>query len=310
VVVEAVVDPPATGEGRNEQGRHAEAAERVERIVVGCALRRHVLEETAPLVERDHEQRARPGRARGHRRIDLRQEPFAGADVGRRVVVAAQPEHGQGVGGVDVGNSGQFPRAAVAAEVRPRAGDPRVPRSPEREEGEVPSVVTAGDAAFTQGVPDRPQAARHRQVVRPVGAAGVHVHPVRHRRAEDRGEVAIAHRPGGRGPAEERQIGLRVVAEAVVVVVARPEPAVTASVVVRNSAAGVAVIRVREAATLEIRRQRVSRMCGSALVEVGQPGLPAVGARKPAEEVVEGAVLHHHDDDVIESRPARIGQPT
>jgi hypothetical protein len=31
-------------------------------------------------------------------------------------------------------------------------------------------------------------------------------------------------------------------------------------------------------------------------VEVCQPGLAAVGVGHPAEEVVEGPVLHHHDD--------------
>ena len=40
-------------------------------------------------------------------------------------------------------------------------------------------------------------------------------------------------------------------------------------------------------------------------VAVDQPGLAAVGPGQPAEEVVEGAVLHHDDDDVVDSRAPR-----
>jgi hypothetical protein len=41
-------------------------------------------------------------------------------------------------------------------------------------------------------------------------------------------------------------------------------------------------------------------------VGVAQPGLPAVGAGQPAEQVIEAAILHHHDHDVLDAR--QLGQ--
>lgn len=70
------------------------------------------------------------------------------------------------------------------------------------------------------------------------------------------------------------------------------------------------MIGVGMAAPLEIRCEPVSPMGHAVGVEVAQPGLSAVGAVEPAEEVIEGAILHHHEHDVIDPRDRGIGQPT
>ena len=48
--------------------------------------------------------------------------------------------------------------------------------------------------------------------------------------------------------------------------------------------------------------ERERRMGDTVPVGVDEAGLPAVRVRKPAEEMVERAVLHHHHDDVLEPR--------
>ncbi len=48
-------------------------------------------------------------------------------------------------------------------------------------------------------------------------------------------------------------------------------------------------------------RAQVMGVVGLAVaVGVGETGLLAISARQPAEEVVEGPVFHHHQDDVID----------
>src|SRR5581483_4948636 len=46
---------------------------------------------------------------------------------------------------------------------------------------------------------------------------------------------------------------------------------------------------------------------GARGVQKGQIGLFSIGAVHPAEEVVEGPVLHHHHDDVLDARGLRRG---
>jgi hypothetical protein len=41
-------------------------------------------------------------------------------------------------------------------------------------------------------------------------------------------------------------------------------------------------------------------MSFAVFIQIPQPCLSAVRARQPAEQVIEAAVLHHHDDDVFD----------
>src|SRR5205085_11704492 len=43
-----------------------------------------------------------------------------------------------------------------------------------------------------------------------------------------------------------------------------------------------------------------SRMRDAGSIDIAQSGLPPVGAGDPAEEMVEGAVLHHQQDHVLD----------
>jgi len=60
------------------------------------------------------------------------------------------------------------------------------------------------------------------------------------------------------------------------------------------------MVGVGLSAALEVRSQLVRRMARAVRIEVGEPGLLAVRARKPAEEVIEGPVLHHEHDDMTD----------
>ena len=48
-------------------------------------------------------------------------------------------------------------------------------------------------------------------------------------------------------------------------------------------------------------RQRVSRMRNPVGIKVRQTRLLTIGAGEPSEEVIEAAILHGYDDDVIDA---------
>ena len=66
--------------------------------------------------------------------------------------------------------------------------------------------------------------------------------------------------------------------------------------------------RGRDARTLEIWRERIGRMGSAHAIRVGESLLPSVRAIEPAQQVIERAVLHHHDDDVVDPRALRQRQ--
>src|SRR4029453_14896986 len=82
-----------------------------------------------------------------------------------------------------------------------------------------------------EAIPDRRQGAQIQRVGEAISLRRVLVNAVGERLRHDRGEVPVTGRPAGRGVAGERQALLRVVADGVLVVVARPEPAVARSTV-------------------------------------------------------------------------------
>jgi hypothetical protein len=43
----------------------------------------------------------------------------------------------------------------------------------------------------------------------------------------------------------------------------------------------------------------------SVVIRVLKPGLPAIGIRHPAQQVIEAAVLHHHNDNVLDAGKIR-----
>jgi hypothetical protein len=59
------------------------------------------------------------------------------------------------------------------------------------------------------------------------------------------------------------------------------------------------MVRVRMRAAGIVGRQRVSRMRNPVGINVRQTRLLPIGAGEPSEEVIEAAVLHGHNYDVI-----------
>jgi hypothetical protein len=108
--------------------------------------------------------------------------------------------------------------------------------------------------------------------------------------------------------AEEGQVLLRVVADREGVVVARAQEAVHRAAVHLRPPALPRVVRVRVVAALEVGGEAGGLVRLAGPVDVGEPRLPAVGAREPAEVVVERAVLHHQDDEGVDRQVARGGQ--
>src|SRR5437588_4074990 len=109
-------------------------------------------------------------------------------------------------------------------------------------------IVLTGHSGRAQPVPDGRQRGGADAVVQPVGLRAVQVDPVGEGRAEGGGVVVVAGGPGRCSVAEERQVGLAVVADGELVV--DLQPAVAGAVVVLRPGAVVRVVRVGMAAAL------------------------------------------------------------
>ena len=157
-----------------------------------------------------------------------------------------------------------------------------------------------------QPVPDGRHRRRRRRVVGPVGPGAVLVEAVRVGLGEGGREVPVERRPVRRGVTVEPEVGLRVVADRELVVLPRAQPPVAATAVVLHAAALERVVRVRVRTALVV--GQVVRAPGDAVaVDVREAGLLAVGAREPAQVVVEGAVLHHQHHDVVDAGGSGVG---
>src|SRR6266404_1266023 len=131
------------------------------------------------------------------------------------------------------------------------------------------------------------------------------VEAVRIGRRHDRGEVVIADGPARRRGAHEGEVALLVISDRVNVV--RSKPAVTFSVVVFDTAALIRVIRILKRTALEV-GQMMRRLELPGEIGITKSRLASVGSRQPAEKMVEGAILHHHENDMIDARVLRSRQ--
>src|SRR5205823_15073917 len=144
----------------DEQGGRAEAASAIcaSRRLIGRGNRSHrwrnVVEEAAPFVEIDDEDRAAPRGALRDGRIDTVHHRLASADVAVRVVVRARTGQLLQETPVDEGDSGERPQGAVSVERVDRATDGQVLAAPQPQERQVGVVVPAYEAPGGQPVPD------------------------------------------------------------------------------------------------------------------------------------------------------------
>ncbi len=193
----------------------------------------------------------------------------------------------------------------VAREAVGREGD-AVP-------GDVPRVVVAGgDAALRQPLPDRRRWIQpHRQVgLVARGRGGVKVIAVGPGRPHHRGEPAVTNRVLVAQAIEKRRGGALVVAHHLGLVGAWVDEheAVVAPAVERVVRRNPIVLRVQIG---PLGRREVDRHRQTGAVEVGldsaQPvhdlraRIAGIG-RQRAEQMIERAVLHHHDDDGVDPR--------
>ena len=117
--------------------------------------------------------------------------------------------------------------------------------------------------------------------------------------------VALGHRR------EDRQVVAGVVADRELVALGLGlQPAVTCTVVVVGCHRLPEVQGVLQVTPLPVGRDRIGVVHGSGLVRVAEARLLAVGAGHPAEEVIEGAVLHHQDHHGVERSILGVGQLT
>ena len=265
-----------------------------------------MVEEPTPLVEVDEKHRVLPRRARRDRRVNPIEKRFTGTNVVERMVIRTGPGRLAQERRVDVRHLRQRAGCAVGEEGIARAADRDVLSAPERQRRHVAEVVAALESPRGQAVPDRRQGREVERVADPVGLAGMLVHAVREGRGHDRAEVAIERRPLRHGAAEEREIVRLIVADREDVV--RSKPAVTGSAVILDAPALVRMVGVGVATALEIGREGIGGVAGAGGIDVGESRLAPVGPGQPSQEVVERAVFHHHEHDVLDPRGLRIRQ--
>ena len=153
-----------------------------------------------------------------------------------------------------------------------------------------------------------------REVMQTIGRGRMHMEAIRISLRHDAGEIAIANRPIERGVAEKIERPADVIANRKIVagVCAIQAPAITATVVEFHPTPFERVIRILQAAALEIAdaraiRERESGMPVALAIGIAKAGLPAVRFWHPAKKVIKGAILHHHHDDMLDSRFGRVG---
>ena len=132
-----------------------------------------------------------------------------------------------------------------------------------------------------------------------IGLPGVLEHAVRKSRGEDRSKVVVEGGEVAGQRTVKRQVGLQVITDAENVIGGRAQPAVHGSVVDFASSSRIGVVRIRMRAAYE-RREPISGMRLAIFVQIGKTSLCSVAAWKPPEKMIETAVFHHHDDDVID----------
>src|SRR4029077_6195853 len=166
-------------------------------------------------------------------------------------------------------------------------------------------IITTGQSAFTEAIPDRGQSrwSRNitsrigwmREVMQTIGRGRMHVEAIRISLRHDAGEIAIANRPIERGVAEkiERPAGVIANREVVAGIRAIQAPAITATIVELHPTAFERVIRILQPAALEVAevraiRERESGMQLALAIGIPKAGLPAVRLWQPAKKVIEG----------------------
>ena len=229
--------------------------------------------------------------------------------VGGDAVASAAVAEGR----VDERDVRQRPERAVRVVLRQRPRPGRAARSPDRREREIRVVVLGGDAARQSPVEDRlPLVAggvqRRRVVLAPARLRRPLVVAVRPRRGQHRAEEAVVDRELLRRRVDELDLALVVVGQGELVVAAAlgQEP-----VAQLRPPRLPAVPRIRMAAALPLglERRGVARPNAPARRAVDERLLLIpVRSLEPAEVVVERAVLHHHDDDVVDRHVAPRGQ--
>ena len=241
-------------------------------------------------------------RVDGHCGLSIRRlhdpahEVLTPADVGMgMVVVLGRTEEGR----IQVRVRRQGASGGVGEELGDRRRDRLVLAAVQGEEGQVAEVVASRHARVGQVVPDRGQGADVEGVPDAIGGRRVRVEAVGVGRREDAGEPAVTDGEVIDQLARERQVAAGVVAEGEVVVAPPPEP-VARPAVELDAATVVGVTGVVGPAP-GVGGEVVGGVGEAGIVEVLEPALAALGALDPPEVVVEGAVLHAQDDDVVQA---------
>ena len=114
-------------------------------------------------------------------------------------------------------------------------------------------------------------------------------------------EILVAGGPSRRCVAQKGEIRLRVISDGVNIVIPSLQPAIATAVVVLDPGSLIRVIRAGVDASLVVRGERIRGLHKPIAVDIREPRLLAIGSRKPAEEMIEGAIFHHHHDNVVKA---------
>src|ERR1700722_5116970 len=163
------------------------------------------------------------------------------------------------------------------------------------------------DSGHRESVPDGWQSREIEGIGKAIGLRGVLKNAIGKSRRKNGCEVVVKGSKVTRQRGVKRQGGFLVVTDAESIVGRSAEPSVHLAVVVFASSPGVGMVGIRMRTAHEC-AEAIGRVCFATVVDVAEASLGSVGARKPAQEMIETSVFHHHNDDVLYARCFRRRQ--
>ena len=125
--------------------------------------------------------------------------------------------------------------------------------------------------------------------------------------SQDRCEVVVECSEVAGKAVEERKLRFGIVADAEVVIRSSAQPSIHFSTVDFAASPSVGMVGIGMRAADEI-REVICRVSYALRIKVSEASLRATRPWQPAQEVVEAAILHHHDNDMLDAGSGRIGK--
>src|ERR1700722_666351 len=155
-------------------------------------------------------------------------------------------------------------------------------------------------------VPDGGERANAEVVIQAVCLPGVLENAVRKSGRQNGREIPVARGIVSSQRGAERKILLPIIADGIDAVGRWLQKSIHLAAIIFEPRTRVTMVRIVIITPGEIRSKREGGVRISIVIQVAEPGLPAVGIRQPAEKMIEAAVLHHGYHHVLDLAGPRL----